>query len=126
MIRVTGTAAPFRIPAGVLTAFAACILLGPAAASPAQVAPGTQNANGERVLRATFTARPPTLDGRLDEPEWATAEVATEFSQSEPREGPPLTERTVVRVLFDRENLYVSAYCYDSDPSRIIDQRAEA
>ena len=126
MIRVTGTAAPFRIPAGVLAAVAACILLSPAAASPSQVAPGAQvapaahAANGQRVVRATFTARPPTLDGRLDEPEWDAADVATGFSQSEPREGPPLTERTTVRVLFDRENLYIGAYCYDSDPSRIL------
>ena len=85
-----------------------------------QAPPAVSNGNGERVLRATFTARPPTLDGRLDEAEWATADAATEFSQSEPREGPPLTERTIVRVLFDHENLYIGAYCYDSDPSRIL------
>ena len=105
----------FARGATILASVAASSLLNPAVA-----ATGPQTTNGERVLRARFTARPPTLDGRLDEAEWTAAEAATEFSQSEPREGPPLTERTVVRVLFDREYLYIGAYCYDSDPSRIL------
>jgi hypothetical protein len=76
--------------------------------------------NGVRSVPATFTARPPTLDGNLDEAEWGLAPPATAFTQAEPREGQPLTERTEVRVLFDRNNLYIGAYCYDSDPTHII------
>lgn len=71
-------------------------------------------------MSAVFTAQPPILDGRLDEPGWETAEAASGFTQSEPLEGQPLTEDTVVRVMFDRHNLYIGAYAYDSDPARII------
>ncbi|MEO5895552.1 MAG: DUF5916 domain-containing protein [Vicinamibacterales bacterium] len=79
-----------------------------------------QSHSAERVVDASLTARPPVLDGKLDEPEWDSA-VATEgFTQSEPHEGQPLTERTVVRILFDREHLYIGVQCFDSDPSRII------
>ncbi len=46
--------------------------------------------------------------------------MATDFVQSEPREGQPATERTEVRVLFDRDNIYVGAYMYDSDPWRLV------
>ncbi|HVL69711.1 MAG TPA: DUF5916 domain-containing protein [Vicinamibacterales bacterium] len=102
---------PGRMPFLLLVHFA---LLVPAVATAAP-----QTAQG-RVVRAQPTDRPPVLDGRLDEPEWETAEVAGGFVQAEPREGQPLTERTEVRVLFDREYLYIGAYCFDSNPARII------
>ena len=61
-----------------------------------------------------------TLDGRLDEPDWSSAPVATGFVQSEPKTGSPATESSEVRVLFDAENLYIGAHLYDSDPDRLI------
>ncbi|MFH0823936.1 MAG: DUF5916 domain-containing protein, partial [Pseudomonadota bacterium] len=73
-----------------------------------------------RTITARRTDHPPTLDGRLDEAEWALAELATDFVQSDPHEGQPMTERTEVRVLFDDKNLYVGIYCYDSQPSGIV------
>jgi hypothetical protein len=90
------------------------------AAPAAPQAPASKDPNGRRVIRAVFTATPPTLDGTLREAAWQTAALVTGFTQSEPREGQPLTEETVVRVLFDRENLYVGVYCYDSEPAGII------
>ena len=32
----------------------------------------------------------------------------------------PATERTVLRILFDENNLYFAIYAYDSQPERII------
>ncbi len=55
-----------------------------------------------------------TVDGILDEPEWARAEPATDFIQRLPALGRPATERTEVRILYDRDNIYVGAHCYDS------------
>ena len=75
---------------------------------------------GERVVRAGRALTPPTLDGVLDEPAWEQAEPATGFIQSEPREGQPLSETTIVRVLFDRDNLYIGAYCLDANAAGII------
>ncbi len=61
-----------------------------------------------------------TIDGRLDEPAWNRAEPVDGFTQREPVPGRPASERTEVRILYDRENLYIGAMLYDSDPSGII------
>ncbi len=53
------------------------------------------------------------LDGRLIEPEWLSAEPATDFLQSQPNEGELATQRTEVRFLSDRDALYVGARMYD-------------
>ena len=55
-----------------------------------------------------------TVDGKLDEGDWALAEPATDFIQQNPQTGQPSTERTEVRLLYDDENLYVGVYCFDS------------
>lgn len=61
------------------------------------------------------------LDGRLNEPFWDRADVADGFLQQEPDEGSASTERTVVKVAFDGEHLYLGAMLYDSDPDAILD-----
>lgn len=60
------------------------------------------------------------LDGRLEEAVWKRAVPATEFLQQEPREGAEPTERTEVYVVYDRDNLYVGAMLYDSEPEGIL------
>lgn len=72
------------------------------------------------VARATRTAEKITVDGRLDEPAWLQAPPLSDFVQSQPRPGYPASERTVVRVLYDSEYIYVGAVCYDSEPDRIV------
>ncbi len=61
-----------------------------------------------------------TIDGMLDESGWQEATPVTGFVQREPRPGEQATERTEVRVLFDRDNLYIGAILYDSSPQDII------
>lgn len=72
------------------------------------------------VAHAVRVGRAPVFDGRLDDPLWATAPVIAGFVQHEPFDGRPATERTEVRILFDREALYIGARLYDSDPSGIV------
>ncbi len=60
------------------------------------------------------------VDGRLDEAGWLRAEPAAGFLQQDPDNGAPVTERTEVRLLFDRENLYLGVWCYDSEPDRLL------
>lgn len=79
-----------------------------------------ETARLERRLKAVRTAEKITLDGRLDEPAWKQAAVATDFIQSEAHEGEPATERTEVRLLYDTDNLYVGVFAYDSEPGRLI------
>ena len=62
----------------------------------------------------------PNIDGRLDEPLWDRVEPLTEFTQYEPDNGAPATERTEVRVAYDDENLYFGIRAFDNDPERII------
>jgi hypothetical protein len=71
------------------------------------------------AARALLTTVPITIDGRLDEAAWQEAEPITNFVQSGPDTGYPATEQTVVRILYDAGNLYIGAFCYDSDPDRI-------
>ncbi len=49
----------------------------------------------------------------------AGAQPASEFTQTDPAEGQPATERTEVRVLIGDDALYVGARLYDREPSRI-------
>jgi hypothetical protein len=64
---------------------------------------------------AARRAGPITLDGLLDEPAWQAAVPARDFRQSEPHEGEPATQRTVVRFLYDAHALYIGARMYDSE-----------
>jgi hypothetical protein len=60
------------------------------------------------------------IDGSLDEPFWERTEVATDLRQREPLSGEPATERTEVRIAYDRSNLYVAVSALDTDPDQII------
>ena len=73
-----------------------------------------------RVVIATYTESPISIDGSLTESAWATAQPATGFTQKDPSQGDPATEWTEVRVLYDDENIYISAYCHDRTPERIV------
>ncbi|MGH9323905.1 MAG: DUF5916 domain-containing protein [Vicinamibacteria bacterium] len=76
--------------------------------------------NSSRVAEAAAVQEAPVIDGRVEESIWTTAEVITGFVQAEPYEGQPSTEKTEVRILYDRTHLYLGVICYDSDPGGII------
>jgi hypothetical protein len=73
----------------------------------------------QRVVRAVRAVEPITVDGRLEEKIWQ-GEAAEGFTQSDPKDGEPSTERTKVWVAYDDHAIYVAAFCYDSEPSKII------
>ena len=62
---------------------------------------------------------PLRLDGVPDEPSWLTADSIADFTQREPAEGRPATERTVVRLLATPEGLWVGVWAYDALPAAI-------
>ncbi len=72
------------------------------------------------VMTATRTPRPIVVDGRIDEPEWAAAQVLTDFVQQLPNTGRPTLFRTEVRVLYDEDHLYVASINYDPEPTKAI------
>ena len=65
------------------------------------------------------------IDGFLGDPAWELANPITEFRQREPLEGGAPTERTVIRVVYDADALYIGAKFYDSDPSGILAHQLE-
>lgn len=71
------------------------------------------------LMTATRVEEPVSLDGRLDEAAWQQAEAVSAFTQFEPIEGAPATQRTDVRVIYDTDNLYVGAVLYDENPAEI-------
>jgi hypothetical protein len=60
------------------------------------------------------------LDGTLDDPLWVQASSISNFLQREPYEGRTPTERTEVRVLYDKHDVYFGITCFDSDPKGIV------
>jgi len=74
---------------------------------------------------ATRTGKPPVIDGVMDEVEWQSAELITDFIQSQPSPGRLANDRTEVRFLYDDEALYVGAMNYDSQPGAYVIQSME-
>jgi len=54
------------------------------------------------------------LDGRLDDAAWRAAVPITDFTQTDPDEGKPASQRTEVRFLYDDAALYIGAKMYDN------------
>jgi hypothetical protein len=72
------------------------------------------------TVRATRVLEPIVIDGRLDDSAYRTIDPIDGFIQQEPHEGEPATEATDVWLLFDDDNVYVSARCWDSHPERMV------
>lgn len=74
----------------------------------------------EKKITAVRTNYPPKIDGILNDPVWSSALPISDFKQEEPIPGNDPTFKTVVRILYDDENLYVGIMCYDTEPDKII------
>lgn len=75
---------------------------------------------GARVARAVGVERAPRMDGTLNDSIWQQASPITDFRQREPYEGQPATERTEVRVLFTRNEVYFGIVCRDATPHGVV------
>lgn len=60
------------------------------------------------------------IDGLLDEEGWSKATPITEFTQIDPKEGQPGTQRTEVRFLYDNEALYVGARMFEKNGAKDV------
>jgi hypothetical protein len=75
---------------------------------------------GSPSLRAQRVNDPPRVDGLLDDAVWSQAEAAGGFRQREPHEGSSATQSTEVRVLYDKEQLYVGVLARDREPEGVL------
>ena len=114
-----------------LTSCAFLLLASPAFTQPqqhdhAQEQPATErprpaaSARGEQYqIQVQRASRAPEIDGILSDEAWRTASVVDSFTQQEPVNGQPATERTEVRMLYDAGNLYIGVHAFDSDPDHL-------
>ncbi|MGN6381294.1 MAG: DUF5916 domain-containing protein [Dyella sp.] len=70
-------------------------------------------------ITATRTTQPIHLDGRLDEPVWASAQVIDRFYETYPGSLVPAPERTEVRLAYDDDFLYVGFRLWLKHPSQL-------
>ena len=70
----------------------------------------------ERTLHANRTSEEPTLSSDAS---WAGATMVTDFKQREPIEGKPASEKTSVRILYDKRSLYFLVQCFDEQPNKV-------
>jgi hypothetical protein len=55
----------------------------------------------ESTMIAVRADTPPKIDGVLDDEVWQHAPITTGFTQSDPDEGEPATEKTTVQIAYD-------------------------
>ncbi|MBC7898361.1 MAG: hypothetical protein H7066_23270, partial [Cytophagaceae bacterium] len=88
-------------PWSILAALTTCLLAG---SLSAQAAPWP------RVYRLSTTDTAPVLDGALRESVWTRADSIVDFTQRDPDEGQPVSERTVLRFLAADAGLWVGIW----------------
>ncbi|HUE85211.1 MAG TPA: DUF5916 domain-containing protein [Vicinamibacterales bacterium] len=89
----------------------------PSSAQPSRERPSAQ---------ATRVDQAPRIDGTLDEAVWRLAPVLDQFTQQEPTEGQPASDRTEVRVLYDHAHLYIGVTAFASEPVVATEMRRDA
>jgi hypothetical protein len=79
-----------------------------------------QHGGAAREIAAVRVESGPIIDGVLNEAVWQSATLIDQFTQQEPAEGEPASERTEVRVLYDESTLYFGVRAYDALPDALI------
>ena len=76
----------------------------------------------DREAVASRMFEPPVIDGSLDEAAWLQTVPTSDFTQSRPYPNTEATHRTVLRIGYDDQNLYVGAILFDPAPDSILQQ----
>jgi hypothetical protein len=74
----------------------------------------------KKELKALRVTEKPKIDGNLSEKCWQDAEPATDFIQFEPYNGAEPTYKTVVKVAYDDNAVYIGVMMYDPEPDKIM------
>ncbi len=80
--------------------------------------PGAYAANwpARPVLHAVRATSPIVVDGDLSDAAWQAAPEFTDFTQHDPDDGKPVSQRTSIRVLYDDKAIYFGAKLTDDHP----------
>ena len=76
--------------------------------------------NNDVVIQAIKIIQPVTIDGKLDESVWSSQNGFNNFIQRDPDEGASPSERTIIKIAYDEDFLYLAAIMYDSAPDSIM------
>ena len=71
-----------------------------------------------RSMEAVRTNTAPVIDGKIDDLCWSLANEATDFTDYKTES--LAVEQTIVRVLYDDNNLYIAFECLEPEPERIV------
>jgi len=63
------------------------------------------------------------IDGLLNEPCWSDAVPIENFTQREQNEGMSATEKTRIAVVYNKNEMYIGIWCFDSEPDKISAQQ---
>ena len=78
-----------------------------------------QDGRPVRDVAAVYVEQSPVIDGALDEATWRDAALLDAFTQQEPDEGAPSSERTEVLLTYNRSALYLGLRAFDSSPAGV-------
>lgn len=76
-------------------------------------------ANGSKSVHIQKIQAHIKMDGKLDEPVWETIPPITDFIQTDPNLGAPVSERTEVRIFYDDHAIYFGFKCFDHEPDKM-------
>ena len=86
----------------------------------------TLSASGQdlpkKSYKATYVTSAPSIDGFLNDSIWKEGEWVDDFTQNEPFNGRPASQRTEFKILFDDNNLYVAIKALDTNPDSIVNR----
>ncbi len=81
------------------------------------------NDDGKKSIIASRISNRITIDGVLDEKEWAeNTSIATGFVQRTPQEGVAPEYQTKVKILYNNRSVYIGAVLIDHEPDKILKQ----
>jgi hypothetical protein len=83
------------------------------------------NAQSKKSVEAHPLIIPLTIDGKLDEAIYSTAQPAKDFVQLQPYNGKPSMQPTEAYFFFDQTAIYVGARHYDNHPDSIFNYMTE-
>jgi hypothetical protein len=85
----------------------------------AQGEPNVPEKAGKVLVARRLRGEAPRIDGVLDDIAWTRADSLDDLVQWEPDNMAPVSERTVVRILYDDRYLYVALHAFDREPHAI-------
>ena len=75
----------------------------------------------KKSVKASRAAKPPQIDGVLNDDAWKNVDVAKDFVMFRPGDGTKEREnkKTEVKIIYDDEAIYFGAVLYDDEPEKI-------